>query len=138
MKTIPPACTETRILLVDHEGSLREMMAQMLITAGFKTVTAANRAEALAMVREIPIDPVIMNMRMPGAEGIGCLIALRGIAPGMKIIAMAGGPAAAGADFLPLAKSLGASALLGEPLNPETLIGTVRSVLRPVRHQMAS
>jgi DNA-binding NtrC family response regulator len=109
----------------------------MLGDCGFQTTTVLNRREALEQIRETSFNLVIVNMLMPRAEGIGSLIAIGGFAPAMKIIAMSDAQEVDGCDFLPLAKSLGASALLGDPLDPGKLLGAVHSVLDPDLHQVA-
>lgn len=138
MNASPPTGTATRILLVDHDMSLRGTIEQVLKTDGFRTDTASNRHDALEVIRENPVDLVIMNMLMPGSEGIATIIAIRAFAPAMRIIAMSGGQAAGAGDFLPLAKSLGASALLSDPLDRGKLLDTVHEVLAPDLRQMAS
>ena len=138
MKTFPPTDTVMRILLVDHETSTRAEIARILESEGLQAVAAANRNEALEMIRENSISLVIMNMLMPRAEGIGTLVAIQGLTPGMKIIAMSGGHGDVSPGILPLAKSLGATALLSDPLDSMKLLETVHSVLEQDLHQMAS
>lgn len=138
MNAFPPTGTTTRILLVDHDMAMRDTTDDILKTCGFMTDTASNRHEALKLMRENPIDLVIMNMRMPGAEGIATIIAIRAFAPKLKIIATAGGESDDAADFLPLAKSLGASALLCDPHGVGRLVEAVQQVLAPDVRRMAS
>jgi two-component system response regulator ResD len=138
MKTPPPNGTAVRILVVDQETPMRESIRQMLDHDGFLTEVACNRHEALARIQQGTVDLVILNMLIPGAEGIGTLIGIRSSEPAVKIIAMAGGPAAGGGDFLPLAKSLGATAVLGNPLDREKLLATVHEVATPDLRQLAS
>ena len=138
MKTSPPTHPAPRILLVEHEMSNCEELAFILMTHGFQADAAANRHEALEIIREWPVSLVILNMLMPHAEGIGTLVAIQGLAPGMKILAMAGGGGEASAGILSLAKSLGASLLSGDPLDSTSLLATVYGVLGPDLHQMAS
>lgn len=138
MKTFPPTGTETRILLVDHETSTSEELARILETEGLQAVVATNRHEALETIRQSPVALVIMNMLMPRAEGIGTLVAIQGLIPGMKIIAMSSGHGEASTGILPLAKSLGASALLSDPLDSAKLLDTVHGVLEQDLHQLAS
>ncbi len=138
MKAVPPTDTETRILLVDHETSIREEIARILKTEGFQSVAAANRHEALEMIQQWPVSLVIMNMFMPRAEGIGILVAIQGLAPGMKIIAMSSGQGLASGGVMPLARSLGASALLSDPLDPMKLLAAIQGVLDQDLHQIAS
>lgn len=126
------------MLLVDEKSALRESLEQALGAEGYHVHVANNRHEAAHQVRTHPIDLVIMNMLMPHAEGIGALIAIRSIAPTMKIIAMSGENGDAAGHFLPLAKSLGASAILNHPFEPANLIEVTRSLLGVELHQMAS
>lgn len=138
MTTSPPNCDMLRILLVDHDSSLRTTVSRTLQTDGFAISCASNRHEALDLLRQEPVDLVILNMLMPGAEAIGTIIAIQAATPLMRIIAMSGGPAASGRDFLPLAKSLGAAALLDEPMDSDKLLDAVHQVLAPRLQQMAS
>lgn len=138
MNTPPPNGTAMRILVVDHETPLRESIRQILSHDGFLTDIARDRHEALARIDLSPVDLVILNMHIPGAEGIGTLIGIRSSAPAVKILAMAGGTAVGGGDFLPLAKSLGATAVLGNPLDRERLLATVHETVAPQRRQLAS
>jgi len=57
--------------------------------------------------------------------------------PGIKIIAMSGVLPGAKGDFLPLAKSLGAAAVLRKPFDRESFIGTVRGVLEHQERRLA-
>jgi DNA-binding NtrC family response regulator len=127
-----------RILVVDHETPLRESIRQMLEHDGLLTEIASDRHEALARIHQCPVDLVILNMLIPGAEGIGTLIGIRSANPAVKIIAMASGPTAGGGGSLPLAKSLGATAVLGNPLDREKLLATVHQAVAPQLRQLAS
>jgi len=138
MDPLPPTEAQTRILLVDHETPNRETIRRILHNQGFQIDTATDRHEALDRLRQNPVSLVVMNMFMPHAKGIGTLIAIGGFAPTMKVIAMADGQEPDTGDFLPLAKSLGATALLGgEPLDPVELLAAVRDALAPNLQRMA-
>jgi DNA-binding NtrC family response regulator len=138
MKSSPPNDNVTCILLVDHDLSLREEICETLDSEGFATCCAANRHEALDWLTQGGISAVILNMRMPGAESIGTIMAVRAYSPALKLIAISGG-AADGADgFLSLAKSLGASALLADARDRNKLLDTVHGLLSPGLQQMAS
>jgi len=120
MKSFPPAESAPRVLVVDADPLLRNQLATTLAAEGCLVHTAANRHQAAAAVLEQDIHLVLMNMLMPHAEGIGTLIAVRAVNPEIRVIAMSP-PSCDGADhFMQLAKSLGASALLRNPLDPAT------------------
>ncbi len=126
-----------RVLLVDVDSASRETLRQTLAAEGLDVLVAANRHQAAAHVRESGVDVVLMNMLMPHAEGIGTIIAVRAIRPELRIIAMSGS-AGEGADhFMPLAKSLGATALLRDPSDRAALVETIHSVLAPAMERVA-
>lgn len=138
MKSFPPTGSATCILLVDHDLCLREELRQTLNADGFATCFASNRHEALELLSRGQIGAVILNMLMPGAESIGTIIAIRAFSPGTKLIAFSVGGADGAGHFLPLAKSLGASALLADATDRNQLLDTVHQLLSPGLHQMAS
>jgi DNA-binding NtrC family response regulator len=110
----------------------------MLGNHGFQTSTATNRHEALGVVRENPVELAVVNISLPGAEGIATILAVLAYAPTMKIIAISGGPAEGAGDLLPLARSLGAMALPGNPLDQGNLPGAIHDLLAPGLRQLAS
>lgn len=138
MKSFPPADSATLVLIVDVESALRETLEEMLRSEGFRVHVAGDRHRAAELVREHPVDLVLMNMLMPHAEGIGTIIAVRSVRPELRIIAMSCGNGDAADHFLPLAKSLGASALLRDPLDREKLLDAIRGQLDGALRQMAS
>lgn len=137
MKSFPPADSATLVLIVDEASPLRETLERMLGEEGFRVHVAGDRHRAAELVREHAIDLVLMNMLMPHAEGIGTIIAVRSVRPDLRIIAMSSGNGDAADHFLPLAKSLGASALLRDPLDREKLIDAIRTQLGEGLRQMA-
>lgn len=134
MNASPPNGTAPRILVVDQDATRREALEAMLRADGFQTRTVTNRHETLDVLEEEQFDLVVMNVH--GTEGIGTIIAIRAYEPEMKIIAISEGPAANG--FLPLAKSLGASALLGDSLDHARLRNTIHDLLSKDLRQLAS
>lgn len=134
MNATPPNGTAIRVLVVDQDKSRREALVAMLLSDSFEAHSVTNRHETLDMMEENSFDLVIMNVH--GTEAIGTIIAIHAYEPETKIIAISEGPAASG--FLPLAKSLGASGLLGDSLDPGKLRNAIHSVLAPDLHQLAS
>lgn len=58
-----------RILVVDDEALLREMIAEELAANGASVATAENGAVAFDLIKQSPFDAVISDMRMPGGDG---------------------------------------------------------------------
>ena len=59
-----------RILIVDDEKNLREVVSQMIRYAGFACVAATNAEDALQIMRNIPVDVMVTDIVMPGMDGI--------------------------------------------------------------------
>lgn len=137
MKTSPLPHDGPRILLVDHDRTARKNIEQLLEDGGYQICLASNRQNAISLIREKTFDLVIINMFLPGAEGVGTIVAIQGIAPSLKIISISDESAAGGCDLLALAKSLGASAILQHPLVADKLLGIVHEVLAEDLHQVA-
>jgi signal transduction histidine kinase/DNA-binding response OmpR family regulator len=114
-----------RILVVDDERAIRELLTDILTDSGFQTFTARDGREAGEHVRSNSVDLVITDLFMEGAEGIELIRALRKEHPGVRIIAMSG---TFGNDMLAIARALGADATLTKPLSPETLLQSIKTL----------
>ena len=130
--TAPPfSANSKRILVVEDEKPMLDILEITLGNAGFQVVTATEDAEALALAKMIRFDLAIIDLSISGMVGIETISALRVMVPGIKIIATSGGQPGSAEDFLPLAQSLGSSAVLRKPINRESFIATVWECLNP-------
>jgi DNA-binding response OmpR family regulator len=59
-----------RILVVDDEAHIVQVVALKFRNAGFEVETASDGDEALALVRRIPVDIVVTDLQMPAMSGI--------------------------------------------------------------------
>ncbi|HEX9203242.1 MAG TPA: response regulator, partial [Vicinamibacteria bacterium] len=62
-----------RVLVVDDEPSMRELLAIMLRKEGFEVVAAESRAVAAAVLAQGPVDLVITDVKLPDGDGIEIL-----------------------------------------------------------------
>ncbi|MEK7949553.1 response regulator [Luteolibacter soli] len=129
MTTIEVAKETTRILLVDDEPAILEVLRQALLAEGFEVETAANGIEAVKRAKGQLFDLVLTDMIMPEMDGIQTILELRAVHPGIRIIAMSGGVSSAGGDFLPLARQLGAQTVLRKPFEYAVFMDSVRDAL---------
>lgn len=119
-----------RILVVDDEPALREMVRQMLQRDGHQVDTAGNGVEALQRLNETRYDLMVLDMLMPGKDGIETTLETKKNFPGMKILAVSGGRRAISAQFnLQSASLLGADATLPKPFDWAALRTTVNKLL---------
>jgi len=65
--------TPKKILVVDDEKSIREMLVKFLDDKGYRTYSAADGAEALEVLKREKPDVVLLDIRMPGQDGIETL-----------------------------------------------------------------
>ena len=77
-----------KILVVDDEQDLRCMFMDVLKTAEFIPLTAADGLTAITMVKKESPDAVILDLRMPGMTGIETLKELKKTAPGLPVIVL--------------------------------------------------
>ncbi len=118
-----------RILLVDDDDSVRDMLSQTLAHFGHTVVKARNGKEGLAFVQHANADLLITDIVMPEMEGLELLMELRKRKPAIKIIAISGGGRGNAADYLHTAKILGAAKVLTKPFTNEALLTAINELL---------
>lgn len=75
-----------RILIVDDEQSVREVLSEYFTEQGYSVESADGGEEALAAVQRSTPDLVLLDVRMPGIDGVETLRRLRKIAPDLSVI----------------------------------------------------
>jgi two-component system cell cycle sensor histidine kinase/response regulator CckA len=116
-----------RVLLVDDEACVRELLRETLTAAGYEVVLCENGAKAIARLAEEPMDLLITDLVMPGQEGIETIAQARREYPQLKILAISG---FSGGEYLRMAKVLGANETLAKPLDLTLLTERVRALTR--------
>ena len=79
-----------RLLVVDDDAEVRELLEEMLRSHGFDVATAANGDLALQAIAHRMPDVVLLDVVMPGLSGVEILEALRTVAPRVKVIIVSG------------------------------------------------
>jgi DNA-binding response OmpR family regulator len=64
---------KTKILIVDDEPDVRDMLQRRLVREGFMTEVAADGRKGLEIAREYMPDLVLLDISMPGGDGFGML-----------------------------------------------------------------
>jgi hypothetical protein len=124
-----PRGTGELVLVVDDEASIRNMSATMLSRHGYRVLTAADGAEAVALFtpRSKEIRVVITDLSMPNLDGAALAGIIRRLNPAVKIIAISGlGSASQGA---PPAQVF-TQTFLSKPFRPDALLTMVYEVLQ--------
>jgi hypothetical protein len=116
------------ILIVDDEAGIREMLKTLLESCGYRTLVAADGAEALKIFASQgdEIHLVITDMMMPVIDGAVTIRALQKMKPSIPIITSSGQVnAEKNEDY----RKLGVKQILPKPYNMDTLLQTVACVL---------
>lgn len=120
-----------RILVVDDNKLVLNILIDILRTRGFDVLSAENGAEALALVKKEPPDLIITDYYMPEMDGAEFIKAIRRGATGksdVPIIALAGSHQAEEKTV-----SAGASTFLTKPLHEESIMAAVTQALSEVK-----
>ena len=115
-----------RLLLVDDEASLREPLASYLERQGFVVRAAASAAEARVMLAEEVPDLVLLDIMMPGEDGLSLCRHLSESCAIPTILLTARGEA----DDRISGLEIGADDYVVKPFEPRELVARIRSVLR--------
>jgi DNA-binding response OmpR family regulator len=117
-----------RILVIDDNEEIRDIVAEMLMGAGYEVVQACNGKEGVRLFREEPFDLVISDLLMPDGDGLEVIMELRKDFTKAKIITLSGGNSY-GYSSLETSKVLGALRTIKKPFSEAELLETVRDVL---------
>ena len=117
---------DPQILIVDDARDIREPLGQYLRRQGYRTRLAANTGEARRVLGEARIALVVLDVMMPGEDGLSLCrwLAGRGGPPVILLTAMADET-----DRI-VGLELGADDYLVKPFNPRELLARIKAVLR--------
>ena len=122
----------TDVLIVEDEPDIRSLIVHHLERDGFRCRTAASGGEALARVRARPPDLVVLDLMLPGMDGLEVCRRLRGdpATAALPIIMLT-----AKADEIDrvVGLEMGADDYLAKPFSTKELVARVRAVLRRAR-----
>jgi DNA-binding NtrC family response regulator len=120
-----------RILVIEDDPILRDLMADWLIAAGYLVDLAPEGASGIASVKAEPPALVVTDMYMPGTCGAAVIAEVARIHPGLPVIAIS-------AHFLSHhgitpdeAKALGAAFTLAKPFKRKDMVGAVMELVGP-------
>ncbi|HEY3355081.1 MAG TPA: sigma-54 dependent transcriptional regulator [Polyangia bacterium] len=117
---------KARILVVDDEEIVRESLCGWLQEDGYAVETAADGTIAIGKVRAEPWDVLLVDLKMPGVDGLAVLAATRDARPDAAVIIMT---AYATVDTAVQAMKMGAYDYLVKPFEPEELSAMVSKLV---------
>ena len=76
----------TKVLIVDDEKPVRELFGKLLLKEDCTTKEAASGEEALEMIKNEDFDAVLLDIRMPGIDGVETLKRINVMKPGQTVV----------------------------------------------------
>jgi CheY-like chemotaxis protein len=123
----------SRVLVVDDDKAVRNAIKTVLEHQGYDVVLAEDGRSGIAAVQENSFDVVIVDIFMPGMDGLETIRAFNKHAPTVPVIAISGflfrHSAQPAPDFLTMATKLGAAYSLPKPFRPKDLLRVVETCL---------
>jgi DNA-binding response OmpR family regulator len=116
--------SENRILVVDDDSSVRELMARVLTGEGYVVSTAADGTAALEIAVTAKIDLVLLDLNLPGENGWDICERLTAANPLLAVMIIT-----ARSNQLFTALGTGVGALLEKPLHFPKLLQIIRQLL---------
>lgn len=126
MNSSPPSANTPLVLVVEDEPGIANILAAYLERDGLRSRLAQDGLEAVQLFRQLRPDLVLLDIHLPGMDGIDVLRAIRddGQTPVIMVTALADD-----VDKL-LALRLGADDYVVKPFNPPEVVARIRAVLR--------
>jgi two-component system, response regulator, stage 0 sporulation protein F len=115
-----------KILIVDDQYGIRILLNEVFQKEGYKTYQAANGVQALAIVEKDTPDLVLLDMKIPGMDGIEILKRMKVIDDSIQVIIMT---AYGELDMIQEAKNLGALTHFAKPFDIDEIREAVRKEL---------
>jgi CheY-like chemotaxis protein len=116
------------ILLIDDKDLMQPVFHVALAGAGYRVLSAESGQHGLRLLERQEVDLILVDMFMPGMDGLELIPLLRKTRPASKIIATTGKSGAR--NYLDMAKRLGAHDTLMKPFSLQELLDAVSSQLK--------
>jgi two-component system OmpR family response regulator len=119
--------TQAHILVVDDDREIRDLLARFLAKHGLRVTTARDGAEMERALADTSIDLVVLDLMMPGEDGLSLTRRLRGQGVAVPIVMLT----AMGEETDRIVGlEMGADDYLPKPFNPRELLARIKAVLR--------
>jgi CheY-like chemotaxis protein len=127
-----------RILVIDDEPFVREALTRVLASSDVAVIGAPNADAGLAALRASPFDVIIIDVILPGMDGVAAIKIMRRDHPDVRIIGISGGGNFGLGSYMPEAisthaylaacKAAGANGILAKPFETADLRSLIEQV----------
>jgi two-component system OmpR family response regulator len=118
---------EARLLVVDDEPNIRELLSASLRYAGFEVATASDGQQALALAESFRPDLLVLDVMMPGLDGFGVVRRLRQSGKHTPVLFLTARDAA---EDKVSGLTLGGDDYVTKPFSLDEVLARIRAVLR--------
>ncbi len=115
---------EYKLLVVDDEEAVSDILQKVFSDRGFGVVTASSGEEALELVKKKAFDLMVLDMQMTGISGIEVLKTLKKDRPLLHVVVLTGH-----VEYAEEAKQVGCAALFTKPVSIGDLVSKIQEIL---------
>jgi CheY-like chemotaxis protein len=117
--------TPLRILIIDDDALVRQSLSMLLSGLGHEIFTASTAMDGIERAEATAVDIALIDMKMPGLDGLEAVKAIVRMEPRIPVIGMSGGSLNPDIDYAVLAVKLGAKAFLRKPFTRAELVSAI-------------
>ncbi|MGI9133945.1 MAG: response regulator [Rhodoferax sp.] len=126
---------KAKILVIDDEEIVRLSYVRTLASEHCNVQTVTNGPDAIALMGQRAFDVVLLDLRMPGMDGLSVLKVIKERWPESEVVIITGFP---GVDTAKQAVSLGAYDYLSKPAGPDDIINAANGAMMHKRWALRS
>lgn len=125
-----------KILLVEDDDLVRDMLTQILTRSSHQVISAANGEEATEILKTTEPDIMVTDIIMPKKSGVTLISEVKDKHPNMEIIAISGGGRLDPTGYLDLSESLGATVSFEKPIDNSALLMAIDLLAHGNKHDV--
>ena len=125
-----PSDDAAHLLIVDDDRRIRALLSRMLSEEGYRVTAAADAEEAMARLKSLSFDLIVLDVMMPGEDGFAFAARLRAGGPDLASVPILMLTARSEAEDRVRGLETGADDYLGKPCEPRELTLRIASILR--------
>ncbi len=117
-----------RILIIDDDEIVLKSCSKVLINEGIEVIEAQSAESALSVITEKEISAILVDIKMPGLDGLKLIKKIRVILPDIPIIVMSG---YATRETIKQVKDVTSGIFLPKPFTPDELLTSLENIIKP-------
>lgn len=125
--SLPNSTPKARLLIVDDEPRIRAMLERALNLMGYQAEATGSGSEALTLLAGMPFDLMVLDLHLPGMDGLEVMRRARQRHPDLQIIILTGHPTLESANA---AVNLHAADYLIKPASVREIAGAIQQALQ--------